>query len=81
MPEVARYEPRQALDGGPDGLDAYRAIGAASRRLVTSGGYLLVEAGEGQASEISDIFCSAGLLPLAPWKDLGGIERVVAARH
>lgn len=81
MPEVARYEPRQALDGGPDGLAAYRTIAAAGRRLITPGGHLLVEVGKGQAIEIARIFSSAGLVPLPPWKDLGGIERVVGARH
>jgi release factor glutamine methyltransferase len=81
VPEVARYEPWQALDGGPDGLAAYRIIAAASRRLLVPGGYLVVEVGQGQASEIADIFAATELVPLPPWKDLGGIERVVAARH
>jgi len=80
MPEVARFEPRLALDGGPDGLDAYRIIAVAAPKLVTLGGWLAVEAGEGEAPEISEFFTAAGLAPMAPWKDLGGIERVVAAR-
>lgn len=81
MPEVARFEPRQALDGGPDGLAAYRIIAAAGRRLLVPGGHLVVEVGQGQVTEIAAIFASAGLVPLPPWKDLGGVERVVAARH
>jgi release factor glutamine methyltransferase len=81
MPEVARFEPRLALNGGPDGLDAYRILAAEAPKLVTRGGWLAVEAGEGQAPKISGLFASAGLAPKAPWKDLGGIERVVAARH
>ncbi len=81
MPEVARFEPKEALDGGPDGLAAYRLIAAAGRNLITKGGLLLVEAGEGQASEIARIFGAAGLSPKAPWKDLGGIDRVVPATH
>lgn len=81
MPEVARFEPQLALDGGPDGLAAYRLIAANGREFVTRGGYLAVEAGEGQALDIASIFAQAGLLPQAPWKDLGGIERVVAGRH
>src|SRR5260221_37425 len=80
MPEVARFEPRLALDGGPDGLDAYRIIAVAAPKLVTRGGWLAVEAGEGEAPEISEFFAAAGLAPMAPWKDLGGTERVVAAR-
>ena len=79
MPEVARFEPKLALDGGPDGLVAYRAIATAAPQLGRPGGRLLVEAGEGQASEISRIFASAGLAVEAAWKDLGGIERVVSA--
>ena len=81
MPEVSRYEPRQALDGGPDGLDAYRAIGAAALKLLAPGGHLLVEVGRGQASDVAAIFGSQSLSPGIPWKDLGGIERVVGARH
>jgi release factor glutamine methyltransferase len=81
MPEVAKFEPRLALDGGMDGLDAYRAIAAAGPKLVTSGGFLVVEGGEGQVPEISALFAAAGLVPRPPWKDLGGIERVVAAAN
>lgn len=81
MPEVARYEPRLALDGGADGLEAYRSIAAAGPRLVTAGGHLLAEGGEGQAPEIAGIFKDAGLRPLAPVKDLSGIERVIPAVH
>lgn len=81
MPEVARHEPRLALDGGADGLDAYRLIAAASPRLIVPGGWLLVEGGEGQAADISGIFAAAGLSPLAPRKDLAGVERVVPAKH
>jgi release factor glutamine methyltransferase len=81
MPEVASFEPKLALDGGPDGLEAYRAIASAARELVTPDSPLVVEAGQGQAAEISRIFLAAGLSPLGPWKDLGGIERVVAARY
>jgi release factor glutamine methyltransferase len=81
MPEVSSFEPRLALDGGVDGLDAYRIIAAAGPKLVTSGGLVIVEGGEGQVLEISCLFTAAGLRPLPPWKDLGGIERVVAARN
>ena len=81
MPEVARFEPRQALDGGPDGLVSYRTIVAAASKLITSGGFLAVEAGEGQSAEIARLFRAAGLAPKASWKDLGGIERVVAGGY
>jgi release factor glutamine methyltransferase len=81
MPEVGRYEPKLALDGGIDGLDPYRLIAAAGRQLVTPGGSLLVEGGDGQASDIAAIFSAAGLQPATPWKDLAGIDRVIPAKH
>ncbi len=81
MPEVARFEPRLALDGGPDGLAAYRIIATAAPALMVPGGRFLVEAGEGQATEISKIFASAGATMEAPRKDLAGIDRVVSGMH
>jgi release factor glutamine methyltransferase len=81
MPEVARYEPRLALDGGPDGLAAYRAIAAAAPNLITTGGLVLVEMGEGQVTDISRIFTERGLRVDAPRRDLAGIDRILPARH
>jgi release factor glutamine methyltransferase len=81
MPEVARFEPRLALDGGPDGLAAYRNIATAAPALMAPDGRVLVESGEGQVTEISKIFASAGLAMEAPWRDLAGIDRVVSAMH
>ena len=81
MPEVARYEPRLALDGGPDGLAPYRLIAAVAPQLIAPDGHLLVEIGEGQAIEITRLFEAAGLRPGAPVKDLGGIDRVLRATH
>jgi release factor glutamine methyltransferase len=81
MPDVSRFEPRLALDGGLDGLAAYRAIAAEAPRLVPPGGRVLLEAGEGQAPEIYRIFQSTGFTAEAPWKDLGGIDRVVSLRY
>lgn len=81
MPEVANHEPRLALDGGPDGLEAYRIIAAAAPGLVAPGGWALVEGGDGQAIDISRLFAAAGLSPQPPRKDLAGVERVVASLH
>ena len=80
MPEVSRFEPRLALDGGPDGLEAYREIAAMASRLLAPQGWILAEVGEGQALAVTGFFVSAGLVPEVPRKDLGGIERVVVAR-
>lgn len=81
MPEVGRFEPRLALDGGPDGLAAYRFIANEAPRLVSRGGRLLLEAGAGQAAEIYEIFQSTGFRAEASWKDLGGIDRVVSLSY
>jgi release factor glutamine methyltransferase len=81
MPEVARFDPRLALDGGEDGLAAYRSIASAAHRIITANGWLLAEIGEGQAIDITNIFRSSGLTPETPAKDLGGIERVIPAKH
>lgn len=81
MPEVASFEPRLALDGGADGFDAYQVIIAASPRLVTAGGFMAVEVGERQVPEITRLFAAAGFSPRPPWKDLGGIDRVVTASN
>lgn len=81
MPEVARFEPRLALDGGGDGLAAYRAIASQAAGLVTPGGRVLIEAGEGQAPDISGLLEVAGFAVGSPWKDLGGIDRIVPATH
>jgi release factor glutamine methyltransferase len=81
MPEVALHEPRLALDGGVDGLAPYRIIASESARLLASGGWVVVEGGERQASDIAGIFAVSGLRPTPARKDLGGIERVVASQH
>jgi release factor glutamine methyltransferase len=81
MPEVARFEPRLALDGGVDGLDAYREIAARVLRLMAVDGRVLVEVGEGQVSAVAGLLAQAGLDADAPWNDLGGIERVVVAHN
>lgn len=81
MPEVGRFEPRAALDGGADGLSAYRAIAASAASLVAPGGRLLIEAGAGQAADVYGIFQAAGFSGEPPWTDLGGITRVVSLQY
>ncbi|MCB9671381.1 MAG: peptide chain release factor N(5)-glutamine methyltransferase [Alphaproteobacteria bacterium] len=75
MPEVARFEPRLALDGGPDGLDVYRALIPLAAARATRG--VLVEIGQGQAPRVLDLMRKAGLDPVQSWNDLAGIPRVV----
>jgi release factor glutamine methyltransferase len=77
QPEVARFEPKLALDGGADGLDAYRAIIASLARLLGEGGAFALEVGRGQAETVTEMAQAAGLSTLPPWSDLAGIPRVV----
>lgn len=72
-------EPREALDGGADGLDFYRAIAEKWQPFIKPGGLLAVECGEGQTGEISRIF-SAGASSVSVGRDCYGVERFVLAR-
>lgn len=79
--EVREYDPLPALDGGADGLDAYRAIVPQAARLLAPGGVLVVEAGCGQSGPISQLMSAAGLMSAGPPKaDLAGIPRAIAGR-
>ncbi|MGE4345500.1 MAG: peptide chain release factor N(5)-glutamine methyltransferase [Geoalkalibacter sp.] len=77
MADVRDYEPVQALDGGEDGLDAYRALAAQAISRLAPGGCLLVEIGAGQQDDVRHLFETAGLLDVATRTDYAGIERVV----
>ena len=77
MPEVRDHEPRLALDGGTDGLDAYRALARQARELLVPGGWLLVEVGAGQAEQVRQLWQEAGLRELFVRRDYASIERVV----
>jgi release factor glutamine methyltransferase len=79
--EVRDYDPIASLDGGADGLDAYRALIPQAAGLLAPGGALVVEAGEGQSPEIEGLMTAAGLTPAgAPKADLAGIQRAVGGR-
>src|SRR5260370_25196489 len=76
--EVRDYDPVAALDGGADGLDAYRALIPQAAGLLAPGGALVVEAGKGQSRDIEGLMTVAGLtLAGAPKADLAGIQRAV----
>ena len=78
--EVRDHEPHLALDGGDDGLAAYRAIAADAPRIV-GGGHLVVEIGAGQRGDVEFLFTEKGLAIAAVGHDLSGIARAVAARR
>ena len=79
--EVRDHDPHTALDGGADGLDAYRALIPQAAQSLAPGATLVVEAGEGQSSDIEALMTAAGLTTAGPPKaDLAGIRRAVAGR-
>ena len=75
--EVQR-EPRLALDGGTDGLNFYRRIISDAPRFLVRGGLLAVEVGINQASAVKTLAEAANFVDIQIFKDLAGIERVVA---
>ena len=83
-PEVAQFDPKGALDGGADGLAAYRAIIERAAAFLVKDGLLVFEVGAGQGPELRAMFDRAAELygesPSALWQDLSGHERCVAAR-
>jgi len=78
--EVRDFDPRLALNGGADGLDAYRAIVPKLPPLLAAGGWLLLEIGAGQAADVLAVTTRAGFVDCAVHRDIAGLERVVAAR-
>ncbi len=79
--EVKDYEPTLALDGGEDGFDFHRAIISQSPEYLRRGGWLLLEIGQGQAQEVSEMIEKTGKFSLIDRiQDLSGIERVVRAK-
>jgi release factor glutamine methyltransferase len=79
--EVREHDPLAALDGGADGLNAYRALIPQAAGLLAPGAALVVEAGEGQSKEIEDLMTAAGLTTgYQARADLAGIPRAVAGR-
>ncbi len=80
MPEVRDHEPRLALDGGGDGLEAYRQLAVQAGQILTAGGWLLVEVGINQAKDVSALFRAAGLVEVAQRDDYAGIPRVVMGK-
>jgi release factor glutamine methyltransferase len=78
--EVRDFDPRRALDGGPDGLAAYRAIAPQARRLLAPDGILVVELGFGRLAAVRSIVVAAGLAPVAVRHDLSGTVRALVVR-
>jgi len=77
--EVREHDPRGALDGGRDGLNAYRRIAADAARLI-GGGHLVVEIGASQEGDVTAAFAEKGLAVTLFRHDLSGKVRALAAR-
>lgn len=84
-PEVAHFDPPGALDGGPDGLVAYRAIAMELKRIMTPGGWVAVEVGAGQSKDVAALLTARlgggsndASNRTRTWYDLAGIPRCVA---
>ncbi|SRR5579859_285583 len=80
-PEVARFEPLDALDGGADGLDAYRLLAAGVEGFLAENGVIAFEVGAGQAPDVAVLLEQAGFPLRAIRRDLAGIERCVVSRR
>jgi release factor glutamine methyltransferase len=80
-PEVRDHEPRLALDGGADGLDAYRLLAPEILRVLKPGARFAVEIGHDQAQAVQALFRAAGAVDIALEKDLSLRDRVVSGRR
>jgi release factor glutamine methyltransferase len=79
-PEVRDFDPHVAVDGGPDGLAAYRALAADARRLLAPGGRMVVELGAGQLDAVSALFAATGVAVFSPRHDLAGAARALLVK-
>jgi release factor glutamine methyltransferase len=80
QPEVRDHEPHLALLGGPDGLDAYRALLPLAASRLAAAGRLILELGAGQADAVAALLDRHGLALEGLRTDLAGIARVLVAR-
>ena len=80
-PEITLYEPEDALLGGPDGLDVIRRLVPAAAEVLSRGGMLGIEVGQGQSRAVEALFERSGLRGVETKRDLAGIPRVVKGRR
>jgi release factor glutamine methyltransferase len=79
--EVSDWEPREALDGGPDGMAVHRRLIARAPRVLKPGGWLLMEMGEGQAEPLRACAEANGFERIEVRKDLCGVERMIGGKR
>jgi release factor glutamine methyltransferase len=80
QPEIKDWEPLEALDGGEDGLDYYRAIIPEARNYLKEGGCLMFELGNNQADAVRKMAVDAGFINISLIKDYAGIERILITK-
>ncbi len=79
-PDIKDFEPRMALDGGPDGLALVRRIVGEAPAFLAPGGVLALEIGAGEAPDVARLLTERGFRDVTSTRDLGRIERVVDGR-
>lgn len=80
QPEIKDWEPLEALDGGENGLDYYRAITPEAKNYLKEGGYLMFELGNNQADAVRKMAEDAGFINISLIKDYAGIERILITK-
>ncbi|MDQ3361477.1 MAG: hypothetical protein M3534_07435, partial [Actinomycetota bacterium] len=78
--EVRDWDPRLALDGGPDGLLFYRRIFDEAPPLLRDGAGVVLEVGDGQGKAVLELGKNAGFVPLGLRRDLAGTLRAALLR-
>ena len=76
-PEVREFDPMRALDGGPDGLECYRAIAEGAGRVLTQGGLIGLEIGYDQKDSVTTVFVAKGFVLRQAFRDFGDNDRVL----
>ena len=79
LQEEVLFEPRNALDGGADGLDLYRRLIASAADVLVPGGALMMELGIHESNPVSALLSASGYKGIQVRKDLNGIERMILA--
>jgi release factor glutamine methyltransferase len=77
-PDVRKFDPQRALDGGPDGLEAYRRIAGAAANHLTPKGHVVLEIGAGQENAVNELFMGQGFARESRHFDLSGHVRCLA---
>jgi len=81
QPEVRRFDPERALDGGADGLVAYRALASGLEDRLCAGGRVALEIGHDQGASVGDLCRAAGLGDVRVLRDLAGLDRMVTGQR